>query len=53
MYIYIFEDFDAKKSDKEPSQDDLNACDDGYLSIIRCSDLSIYINGKWIALDHI
>lgn len=46
-YLYIDEDMDITGNDNDPDDDDLTACDDGYLNIIRVSDQTYYFDGKW------
>jgi hypothetical protein len=55
MYIYIFED-GVVKCYTEISDGDLDACDDGLLTIIDISKSGeipkTYIDGEWVDVDN-
>ena len=51
-YILIFEDGSMAQTNAEPSVEDFEACDDGYLEIIRVSDCARYVaNGVFESLE--
>lgn len=52
-YILTFEDGQLKTA-RTISEDDIQDADDGYLSIIRVSDLHEYIgNGNWMSIPSV
>lgn len=55
MYIYIFEDCSIKYL-TEISDNDLDACDDGLLTIIDIGQHGkipkTYIDGEWVDVDN-
>ena len=50
-YLFINEDFEITGYNEEPTEDDLQACDDGILSIIRTADQKEYFDGSWRAIN--
>jgi hypothetical protein len=50
MYLYIFEDGEAKKATTF-GEGDKEACDDGILEVIRISDCKTYHEGDWHDLE--
>lgn len=51
-YVYIFEDWSVRVG-SAPSEEDLQAADDGYLSIINPRELTEYFHGEWIKMEEI
>lgn len=54
MYLYIFEDGLVKQSSVEPTSDDKQNVDDGYLEIVKfsVSNFECYSNGAWVEVEY-
>ena len=50
-YLFINEDFEITGSNEEPTEDDLQACDDGILTIIRTVDQKTYFDESWNTIN--
>jgi len=55
MYLYILEDGTILKNFCEPTESDIESCDEGVLSIIKIEDGSSfpqeYQNGEWVDIE--
>ncbi len=51
MYIYIFEEGQAKQSTTPPTKADVHAIKDGLLQVIDCKTMETFVDDEWLPLE--